>query len=143
MDRVADNVRFAITLTDRAQLDTVSLIEEIEEYCKWSGRVERPGNVHAFKYSAVIAKARRVPKAKTTPAAPVSIPKPKPSSRSREMDPPMDTFPLPSSGSREMDPPMTPPPQMDSSALADQVSLLTREVERLRSEMANRERTRI
>ena len=42
-----------------------------------------------------------------------------------------DGFPIGS-----MDPPMTPPPQMDSSALADQVSLLTREVERLRSEMA-------
>ena len=140
--------------TDRAQLDTVSLIEEIEEYCKWSGRVERPDNVYAFRYSAVIAKARPVPKAKTLPAAPLSIPKPKPSSRSMDpsmfisdsmdssmpssgsMDPPP---PVPSSGS--MDPPMTPPPQMDSSALADQVSLLTREVERLRSEMA-RERSR-
>ena len=73
--------------TDRAQLDTVSLIEEREEYCKWSGRVERPDNVYAFKYSAVIAKARPVPKAKTLPAAPLSIPKPKPSSRS--MDPSM------------------------------------------------------
>ena len=104
--------------------------------------MERPDIVHAFRYSAVIAKARPVPKVKTLPAAPLSIPKPKPSSRT--MDPSMfisgsmDSS-MPSSGS--MDPPMTPPPQMDSSALADQVSLLTREVERLRSEMA-RERSR-
>ena len=129
--------------TDRAQLDTVSLIEEIEEYCKWSGRVERPDSVYAFRYSAVIAKARPVPKAKPKPSSRSmdpsmfisdSMDSSMPSSGSMDLPPP-----VPSSGS--MDPPMTPPPQMDSSALADQVSLLNCEVERLRSEMA-RERSR-
>ena len=118
--------------TDQSQLDVVALVEEAETYCKWSGRGQKPDNVFAYKYGGVIAKARPVPKA--VPSVPAPVSKPKPSSRAQSSG--MDrTRGSPSVAVPKTQPSTPPPPQMDPSALADHLSLLTREVEHLRTEM--------
>eukprot|EP00439_Symbiodinium_sp_Y106_P036673 s2459_g4.t1 len=119
--------------TDQSQLDVVALVEEAETYCKWSGRGQKPDNVFAYKYGGVIAKARPVPKA--VPSVPAPVSKPKPSSRAQSSGMDRTRRGSPSVAVPKTQPSTPPPPQMDPSALADHLSLLTREVEHLRTEM--------